>query len=274
MPRIALVLVLAAFSAGVLGAQPRPIAAIAHRGEHLTHPENTLPAFEAAVRAGADYIEADVRTTADGVLAIMHDARVDRTTNGVGELATMTLAQLKALDAGGGAKVPTFDEVLDFARGQVAVYVDVKQADPSRLSDCIARHGMTDSVAIYGGRDFLAALRAIAPKLKIMPEARDAAWARQLRDSLRPEIFAFDASDFLRDAIDVARTGGAKTGGAKTGGAKIFVDRLGASDNAAAWREAVEMGADGIQTDHPAELVRFLREQGYARPHSVVTSTQ
>ena len=54
-------------------AQPRQIVAISHRGEHLHHPENTLPAFQAAIDAGADYFELDVRTTSDGKLVLSHD---------------------------------------------------------------------------------------------------------------------------------------------------------------------------------------------------------
>src|SRR4051794_12907483 len=97
-------------------AQTRHVVAIAHRGEHLVHPENTIPAFEEAIRAGADFIEVDVRTTSDGKLVLQHDATVDRCTNGHGEVAKMTFDEIRALDAGmkrgpqfAGTKVPTFD---------------------------------------------------------------------------------------------------------------------------------------------------------------------
>ena len=122
-------------------AQPRRVVAIAHRGEHLHHPENTMPAFEEAVRLGADYIEVDVRTTADGKLVLSHDGSVDRCTNGKGEVAKMTFVELRALDAGikmgpefAGTKIPTFDEVLDYARGKINIYVDVKQVRPKTWS--------------------------------------------------------------------------------------------------------------------------------------------
>ena len=61
-------------------AQQPGVAVISHRGEHLHHPENTLPAFRAALEAGADFIEVDVRTTSDGKLVVMHDGTVDRST--------------------------------------------------------------------------------------------------------------------------------------------------------------------------------------------------
>lgn len=92
---------------------------IAHRGSKGTHPENTILAFEAALAAGADGIETDVHLSKDGHLIIMHDETVDRTTDGTGNIQDLTLAEIKALDAGSwfaprfvGARVPTLDEVV------------------------------------------------------------------------------------------------------------------------------------------------------------------
>src|ERR1700679_3268138 len=132
------------------------IVAISHRGEHLQRPENTMPAFEEAIRVGADYFEADVRTTSDGKLVLSHDATVDRCTNGTGSVAEMTFDQLEALDAGikkspefAGTKIPTFDQALDLARGKIGIYVDVKNASAQDLVAHIDGHGMTDHVVIY-----------------------------------------------------------------------------------------------------------------------------
>src|SRR5215510_6160399 len=89
--------------------QQRHIVVIAHRGEHLHHPENTMEAFQGAVDAGADFFELDVRTTADGKLIVMHDATVDRTTDGKGSVAQMTLDGIGKLSAH-GSHVPLFEE--------------------------------------------------------------------------------------------------------------------------------------------------------------------
>jgi glycerophosphoryl diester phosphodiesterase len=92
---------------------------VAHRGYSAIAPENTLPALLAGVRAGATLIEFDVRTTADGVPVVIHDRTVDRTTDGAGEVAELTVDEVRALDAGSwfspayaGARVPLLDEVL------------------------------------------------------------------------------------------------------------------------------------------------------------------
>lgn len=103
---------------------------VAHRGSSAEHPENTLPAFEAAVREGADAVELDVRLTADGVPVVMHDLDVSLTTDGQGLVHELTLAEVKRLDASKGrgprVEVPTLREALELLSGRVAVDIEVK----------------------------------------------------------------------------------------------------------------------------------------------------
>jgi glycerophosphoryl diester phosphodiesterase len=247
-------------------AQTRRVVAIAHRGEHLHHPENTMPAFEEAVRLGADYIEVDVRTTADGKLVLSHDGNVDRCTNGKGEVARMTFDQIRALDAGiklgpefAQTKVPAFDEVLDYARGKIHIYVDVKQVAAKDLVDHIVDHGMTDHVVIYSGR-ISKEIQQLNPKLKIMPESVNADLVQRIIAELHPKVIAFGASDWKPEIIKLA----------KDSGAELYVDRQGSgpngpTDNPEGWQAAIDAGADGIQTDRPGELVKYLREKGYKK---------
>jgi len=90
-----------------------------HRGASAYAPENTLPAFQLAVEQGADGVEFDVQLSADGRIVVIHDETVDRTTNGHGAVADLTLAELQSLDASAGkadysgARIPTLAEVLD-----------------------------------------------------------------------------------------------------------------------------------------------------------------
>lgn len=79
-------------------------------------PENTLRSFVHAERAGMDAIELDLHLSKDGALAVMHDADVDRTTDGKGPINEKTLSELRELDAGQGERVPVFEEVLDAVR--------------------------------------------------------------------------------------------------------------------------------------------------------------
>src|SRR5690606_29427985 len=142
---------------------------IAHRGGSGLAPENTLPAFlNGAGRWGADMIELDVQASADGHCVVMHDLLVDRTTNGTGPVAAMTLAQLRELDAGyrftpdngatfpfrdTGVRVPTIDEVLA-ALPDMRITVEVKDgAAQEPLFKAIHRFNARDRVIAAGMYD-------------------------------------------------------------------------------------------------------------------------
>jgi glycerophosphoryl diester phosphodiesterase len=107
----------------------------AHRGHSVAAPENTLPAFEAAVTLGATVLEIDVVLTRDDEIVLMHDEILDRTTNGKGRVSDHVLAAIKQLDAGawfdpkfGGTMVPTLAEVIDFARAkEVGLLIEIKE---------------------------------------------------------------------------------------------------------------------------------------------------
>jgi glycerophosphoryl diester phosphodiesterase len=248
---------------------PNKIMVIAHRGEHLHHPENTLAAFQAAIDAGADYFELDVRTTSDGKFVLMHDSTVDRTTNGTGQVSTLTFDQVRSLDAGArfspsfaGTKVPTLDEAFDLAHGKINVYVDTKKADPQQLVDTIVRHDMQDHVVIYGNPFFLYEVHKIRPSLKVMPEAMSPDICKLLVRGVQPQVLAFDAGDFKDEVI----------GCAKQANAQIYVDRLGDADNPEMWQKAIDQGAAGIQTNLPAELASYLRAHNMAT-HPAANST-
>ena len=235
----------------VLSAQPKRIVAIAHRGEHLAHPENTLPAYQAAADAGADYVEIDVRTTRDGKLVIHHDPTVDRMTGAKGRVNEMTLEELTRLDVR-GARLPSFDDVLAFARGRVGLYVDVKQAAAADLIEAIERRGMAGQVAIYGGFDLLREIARLRPGLLLLPEAFSVENVGKIAGAWKPRVIAFDARDFF-DPIVAA---------ALAVKAEIWVDRLGTEDQPRYWQDAINRGVAGIQTDHPKELAEFLRQKG------------
>ena len=99
---------------------------IGHRGACGHAPENTLASIEQAVFLGCDLTEVDVRRTADGSLVLLHDERVDRTTNGQGLVAGMTLAETRKLDAGGGQTIPTLEEALQAAQGRIGLILELK----------------------------------------------------------------------------------------------------------------------------------------------------
>ena len=114
---LAFILLLLYYGSYLLLRGPIPVrpVAIAHRGDSAHQPESTLAAFRSAIDADADWLEMDVQMSDDGHLVVIHDTTVDRTTNGSGRVADLTLAQLQALDAGNGEQIPTFADVLALA---------------------------------------------------------------------------------------------------------------------------------------------------------------
>src|SRR5207247_3570348 len=104
-----------------------------HRGNPDEYPENTLASFRSAIELGVDVIECDVHRSEDGGLPVIHDHLLDRTTNGSGLVRDHTMAELKRFDAGSwkdarfkDERIPSIDEVLALARGQVGVAMEIK----------------------------------------------------------------------------------------------------------------------------------------------------
>lgn len=104
----------------------RKVLRIGHRGACGHAPENTLSSIEHAIALGCVLAELDVQRTADGSLILLHDERVDRTTNGQGFIAQMTLADIRKLDAGGGQTIPTLEEALATAGGRIGLILELK----------------------------------------------------------------------------------------------------------------------------------------------------
>ncbi len=262
LPVAAVLIVLTSFMSPAQS-KPEQIMVIAHRGAHEGIPSNTLLSLKEAIRLGVDYVECDIRTTADNKLVIMHNDTVDGTTNGKGKIRDMTLKQIRKLDAGikvgpqfAGTKVPTLDEMLKMARGKIGIYADTKDASPEALLGALKKYGMLSHTVIYGYHmDFFEGVAKLDPDAWIMPEAvhRNQPVLEDLLQEFHLKVVAFSASDFKEPLISMT----------KQAGAKIYVDRLGNADNPQSWQAAIDAGADGIQTDHPAGLLKYLRDHGY-----------
>ncbi|MCX4615890.1 glycerophosphodiester phosphodiesterase family protein [Streptomyces mirabilis] len=141
---------------------------IGHRGVMGVEPENTLRSFIAAQHAGLDLIELDLHLSKDGALVVMHDADVDRTTDGSGPIAEMTLAELRALDAGHGERVPVFEEVLDVVRAPLQA--EIKDTAAARaLAEVMHRRDLVGRVEVSSFHD-----EAIAEITRLVPGVRTA----------------------------------------------------------------------------------------------------
>ncbi|MFB7599306.1 glycerophosphodiester phosphodiesterase [Streptomyces sp. NPDC056160] len=125
---------------------------IGHRGVMGVEPENTLRSFVAAQQAGLDAIELDLHLSKDGALVVMHDAEVDRTTDGSGPVADKTLAELRTLDAGRGERVPVFEEVLDAVR--TPLHAEIKDVAAAKaLAEVMRRRDLVARVEVLSFHD-------------------------------------------------------------------------------------------------------------------------
>ena len=102
------------------------VVKVGHRGAAGHEPENTLRGFRRAMELGADMVELDVQICGSGEMVVIHDDTVDRTTNGTGAVDELTFEELRRLDAGGGERIPTLDEVLDVADREIGVNIELK----------------------------------------------------------------------------------------------------------------------------------------------------
>jgi glycerophosphoryl diester phosphodiesterase len=162
---------------------------IGHRGVMGVEPENTLRSFVAAEAAGMDVIELDLHLSRDGALVVMHDAEVDRTTDGSGPIAEKTLEELRALDAGRGERVPVFEEVLEAVR--TPLQAEIKDTAAARaLAEVMRARDLVERVEVSSFHD-----EAIAEIARLVPGVRT----------------ALVASRYGTDVVDRAREAGAAT---------------------------------------------------------------
>ncbi len=231
-----------------------------HRGGGATAPENTLPAIQAALGGGFDYVEVDVALTADRQPVLMHDAKVDRTTDGHGRLAEMTLAQVRTLDAGSwfdptfaGTRVPTFVEFLDVlaASGNRAI-VELKGPwDADAVVAAIAELAARDLerrvvIASFDARTLALASAAseVVPRLLILKHVPD--------DVVRAAAEAGVRGILVDRKAVLARP--AMVADVHAAGVRIVVFTLNRDSQ---WDDVTALGVDGIVTDDPGTLSRW-----------------
>jgi len=149
---------------------------VSHRGANKFAPENTFAAANLALEHGADYIELDVRESADGILYVIHDETLDRTTNGTGPVGHALSHEIDALDAGGwfdetfkGAVVPRLDAYLEHLRGRAGVYLELKYCDTAKVVALVRDLGMVrDTFYFSFSEEMRRDLQLIAPEFRKM----------------------------------------------------------------------------------------------------------
>ncbi len=224
---------------------------IAHRGASGHRPENTLPAFELAVEQGADMIETDLHRTRDGAIVITHDEDLAGL-GGSGQIADATLDQVRALDAGGGERVPTLDELLDRCGDRIAWNLELKRGgagfyeglEGAALETVRARGllGRTLWSSFYD--PVLSRLRALQPdaRLGLLISAR-----RPQRAIERARALGAEALHPERVLVDAALVEAAHQAGLA-----VYVFTVDELDE---MRRLLALGVDGLFTNHPYRML-------------------
>ncbi len=237
----------------------------AHRGDSANAPENTLAAFELAVKQGAAGIELDAKLTSDGHVVVIHDATVDRTTDGKGKVSQMPLAELRDLDAGLGfsgkfhrEKIPMLSEVFEAVGKKTKINVELTNYSTPldflvpNVVFLVRKHGLEEHVLLssFLPHNLLKAARFLAGVpcgLLVWPGwmgwwARTFGFRKDVYQALHPYIGDVDTR--LVDRVHAS-------------GKRVHVWTV---NSEVEIKHMIEIGADGIFTDNPELAVRLLRK--------------
>ncbi|MEU5714608.1 glycerophosphodiester phosphodiesterase family protein [Streptomyces sp. NPDC020403] len=212
---------------------------IGHRGVMGVAPENTLRSFTYAEQAGMDAVELDLHLSKDGALTVMHDAAVDRTTDGTGPIAGKTLDELRRLDAGQGERVPVFEEVLD-AIG-LPLQAEIKDVAAARaLAEVMLRRKLAGRVEVSSFHD-----EAVAEIAQLVPGVRTvliaSRWGGDVVERAEAVGAATLALNIRRLTLEVVEEAHAR-------GLKVIGWVVNTPDHL---RLAKALGLDGATTDYP-----------------------
>jgi glycerophosphoryl diester phosphodiesterase len=248
-----------------LNSSSTTILVASHRAVHHVLPENSIPAIQEAIRLGVDIIEIDVKVSKDGVPMLMHDGKIDRTTNGKGDLEIQNYEDLRKLRlvANGkvtSEKIPTLEEALNAAKGKILVDLDLKTDRIDEIIKVVQKTSTAD-ITFYFDSDFhvLSKIDSVSRDFMIMPRAYNLAMADSAIKLYNPEVIHIDENTNSPEVTELV----------KKGNARVWINALGKPDETIrsgnvkqAVDPLVKNGANIIQTDEPEKLLTYLRSSG------------
>lgn len=244
-------------------ALPKPrhggVYVIAHRGAHNGIPENSLAAYQKAIDLGCDFVEIDVRTTKDGKFVSVHNSTIDEYVSGKkGKVSDFTLAELQSMDIGSRigpqwkeTKIPTFEEILKLCKGKIGIYLDLKAAYVPALIKIIKKYGMEKDIVWYISASDMTQISQVVdncPDCIPMPDAGPAKNIDAVAQKINLKVLATDMGQLNQNFVDVAHAHHAL----------VFTDEE--KGDEAEWSQILKWHTDGIQTNHPAELIKYLEK--------------
>ena len=220
---------------------------VGHRGAKAYEPENTIRSFMKALELGVNAVELDVRRTKDGEIVVIHDAEVDRTTNGKGLVSELTLGEIKQLSTDKGEKIPTLEEALNFLDRKVKILIEIKEVGiEEKVLDIVRRKGLEDNVIIISfHEETLRKIRELSDKVEtglIYVKHKDPIGAAlSLKAQYLLPLYRFIHSAFIKKAHER--------------GLRIIAWTINTVEEA---QEYVNKGVDGIASDKP-DILRMIK---------------
>lgn len=248
-----------------LDANSRVVLVASHRAVHHILPENSIPAVMEAIRLGVDIAEIDVKVSKDGVPFLMHDGKLDRTTNGKGDPEALTFKQLRKLRLVVNGKktkekIPSLEEVLKVAKGNILVDLDLKTDKINPIVEVVRKTGTGGSVFFFDS-DYamLAKVDSMDKDFMLMPRAYSYDMADSAITRFKPEVVHIDPKFYTPEVIQLI----------KKNGSRSWINTLGKLDEDIRKGKAVETleallknGVNIIQTDEPELLLKTLASLG------------
>ena len=240
------------------------ILVCAHRAYHKLAPENSIASIEKAIEANIDIVEVDVSATKDGVLILMHDNSIYRTTNGQGYVSDLTFAEINKLflkinDSVTTHKIPTLNEVLAVAKDKVILNLDIKNVEISKLYQQLKLYNMQNEVfSFIWDREKIKAMIAIDSTYAVLPEVSNREEIAYYLENVVSKLQHFNEQSFTNENVTWA----------KTQGIEIFMNSLFEIDtefvngNTRNIDKIIDLKPTIIQTDLPLLLKEYLKSKG------------
>lgn len=244
-------------SSAVTSMNKHPFAVIAHRGASFYAPENTYVSFDRALAMGAKHLELDVHMSADGKLVVIHDAKLDRTTNGSGMVGEKTLVELLSLDAGSwfgpeftGERIPVLEDLMRRYRNRAHLHIEIKgggQATVEEVGKLVRELEMADQVTVTSF-----SMDRIEEMRKGFPEIKTGILVREVTEPVMEKAKALGIAQICprADQITPELVKALKERG--------FGVRAWGVRNEALMENVIHSGADGMTVDFPDKALKSL----------------
>lgn len=248
----------------------------AHRGEQKDFPENTLPAFAAAIERGARQLELDVCETKDGHLVIIHDPTVDRTTNGKGKVAELTFEEIRNLDAGSwkseqfkGTKVPTFDEAIDSLPQNVWINVHLKSGKglAERVALALKEKNRLHQAFLACSIEQIQEARNACPGIKVCNMSRQGDSSQYVgltiahRADFIQIVYSTETITVEGNKVTVPKKQYTKEDIARLKAAGVKINCFGTKNDPKALQEMLDDGIDFPLVDYLGDMMEVMKKQ-------------